>query len=144
MVISVVDKIKIRAPRDSEQEQVLQVYQTGLPNVDPISHERFLNWWARSEENGTLDTLWRVALIDNELVGVVINSTSDSLGWGLIWELAVMPKWRDRGIGASLVEESQNLLLQKNPKLSHFALGVKTHNQRALPFYERLGLTAAA
>jgi ribosomal protein S18 acetylase RimI-like enzyme len=139
MVISVVDTIEIRAPRDGEQEQVFQVYQTGLPNVDPISHEKFTNWWQRSKENGTLDSLWRVALVDKELVGVVINLISESLGWGLIWELAVSPKWRDKGVGAALVKESQHLLLKKNPKLSHFALGVKTHNQRALPFYERLG-----
>jgi len=139
MVLSVVDKIEIRAPHDTEREKVFQVYKTGLPNVDPISYEKFLNWWIRSKEKGALNSLWRVALIDDELVGVVINFISESLKWGLIWGLAVAPKWREKGIGASLVRESQSLLLQNNPNLSHFALGVKAHNQRALPFYERLG-----
>jgi GNAT superfamily N-acetyltransferase len=139
MVISVVDTIEIRAPCDSEREEVFHVYQTGLPNVDPISYEKFSKWWQRSKENGALDSLWRVASIDKKIVGIVINFTFESLRWGAIWELAVSPKWRNKGIGAALVKESQHILLQKNPKLSHFAIGVKAHNQRALPFYERLG-----
>jgi len=139
MVLHVVDKIEIRSPHDIEREEFFQIYKSGLPNVDPISYDRFLNWWIRSKENGTLDSLWRVARIDNELVGVVINSISESLKWGLIWELAVKPGWRNKGVGESLVRESQKLLLQKNPALTHFALGVKAHNQRVLPFYERLG-----
>jgi ribosomal protein S18 acetylase RimI-like enzyme len=139
MVISVVNTIKIRAPREAEREQFFQVYQTGLPNVDLMPYEEFLKLWTRSKENGTLSSLWRVALLDSELVGVVMNFISNSLQWGIVWELAVIPEQRNKGVGASLVRESQSLFLQMNPTLSHFALGVKTHNQRALAFYERLG-----
>ena len=139
MVINVVDEIEIRAPRETETEQIFQVYQTGLPNVDRISYEEFLNWWDRSQANGASNSLWRVAAVNDEIVGVAINFALERLHWGAIWELAVAPEWRNKGIGQALVQESQKLILTTNPNLSHFALGVKTHNLRALPFYERLG-----
>lgn len=144
MVISVVDKIEIRAPRETEREQVFQVYQTGLPNVDRISYEVFLKWWARSEENSALGSMWRVAAVNNKIVGVAINFPSERLHWGVIWELAVAPDWRSKGVGQALVQESQKIMFTRNPRISHFALGVKTHNLRALPFYERLGYSVRA
>jgi len=139
MVTNVVEQLEIRAPRPDEKEQVFQVYLTGLPNVDRISFEEFLKWWDRSEENKTLGSMWRVAAVDNEIVGVSVNFELGRLRWGVIWELAVAQEWRNKGIGQALVQESQKLMLMRNPGLSYFALGVKTHNLQALPFYERLG-----
>jgi ribosomal protein S18 acetylase RimI-like enzyme len=129
----------VRPPRLEERAPFFQIYETGLPNVDPLTFDGFSRWWNRSKVRGDLETLWRVAVADDSVVGVAINATLDSLGWGLIWELAVSPEWRNKGVGTSLVLESERALLDRNPNLTHFSVGIKVHNTRAVPFWERLG-----
>jgi hypothetical protein len=51
----------------------------------------------------------------------------------------VAPDWRRKGIGTSIVQESERALLERNPNLTHFAMGVKLHNPFAIPFTEHLG-----
>jgi ribosomal protein S18 acetylase RimI-like enzyme len=129
----------VRPPRLEERSSFYQVYGTGMPNVDPLTFDGFSRWWNRSKVQGDLPTLWRVAAVQDRIVGVAINAVLDSLGWGAIWELVVDQEWRNKGIGASLVQESERALLKRNPNLTHFVVGVKMHNPRAIPFIERLG-----
>ncbi len=129
----------VRPPRVEEQKAFFEVYETGIPQVDSLTFDGFSRWWNRSRIMGDLSTLWRVATVDDRIVGVAINAVLDSLSWGSIWELAVSPEWRNTGIGTRLVQESEQALLQRNPRLTHFSIGVKVHNSRSLPFVERLG-----
>lgn len=132
-------KLSIRTPLPEEKKRFYDVYNTGLPNVDETTFERFSKSWDTNRENGNLGKLWRVAVLDNEIVGVVINSVIESLKWGMVWELAVVPEQRDKGIGTKLIAESEQLLLKSGTEITDLAIGVKTHNFRAISLYERLG-----
>ncbi|NWF95016.1 MAG: GNAT family N-acetyltransferase [Candidatus Thorarchaeota archaeon] len=134
-----VDQLVVRPPEASERDEFFQVYCTGLPGVDEVSHDRFSKWWEEAIASGNMERLWRVMVIKQEIVAVVINVVNQSLNWGLIWELAVVPELRSRGIGRRLVAESERLLLKDTPRITHLALGVKTHNTRAAKLYEELG-----
>jgi ribosomal protein S18 acetylase RimI-like enzyme len=129
----------IRPPALDEISPFYRVYLTGVPDVDSLTYDGFSRWWNRSKVLGELQSLWRVAIIDDQIVGVAINMILDSFGWGAIWELVVAPEWKRKGIGTLLVQESERALLQRNPNLTHFAIGVKLHNPAAIPFTERLG-----
>jgi ribosomal protein S18 acetylase RimI-like enzyme len=129
----------IRSPLPEEKRLFYDVYNTGLPNVDEITYQRFSKWWETSQENGNLERLWRVAVLDGKIVGIVINTINKALEWGMVWELAIVPRVRDRGIGTRLVKESERLLVKHGTEITHIAIGVKTHNTRAFSLYERLG-----
>jgi len=133
------NSLVIRIPKDDEIKTFYDIYCTGLPGVDKITFDKLKKWWTRSKEQGTFEKLWRVAEINGKLVGIIINVVNKALKWGMIWELSVLPEWRSKGIGKELVQESEKLLLEYDNKISYYALGLKTHNDKALPFYERLG-----
>ncbi|TFG31344.1 GNAT family N-acetyltransferase [Candidatus Thorarchaeota archaeon] len=139
MRCSTVTETIVRSPKLDEKTSFYQVYGTGIPNVDSLTFDRFSRWWNRSKVQGDLPNLWRVATVDEQVVGIAINSVLESLGWGAIWELVVDREWRNQGIGTSLVLESEQALLKQNPNLTHFVVGVKVHNPRSIPFVERLG-----
>jgi len=129
----------VRPPKLDEMSSFYRVYLTGVPNVDALTYDGFSRWWNRSKVLGDLLGLWRVATVDDEIVGVAINMILDSFGWGSIWELAVAPEWRRKGIGTRLVQESESALLEHNQNITHFTMGVKLHNPVAIPFTEHLG-----
>ena len=129
----------VRPPTLEERSSFYEVYGTGMPSVDPLTFDGFSRWWNRSKVQGDLPNLWRVAVVKDKIVGVAINAVLDSLGWGAIWELVVDKNWRNKGIGTTLLQESEQALLKQNPNLTHFVIGVKLRNPRAIPFVERLG-----
>jgi ribosomal protein S18 acetylase RimI-like enzyme len=129
----------IRPPTLDEMPSFYRVYVTGVPDVDSLTYDGFSRWWNRSKVLGDLQSLWRVATIDDQIVGASINMVLDSFGWGAIWELVVVPEWRRKGIGTRLVQESERALIERNQNLTHFAIGVKLHNPAAIPFTENLG-----
>ncbi len=136
--------ITIRAPRDEERRAFYNVFQSGLPGVDRIPFEAFSKWWDTCMQRGTLPELWRVAEVRNRIVGVVVNRVSPALRWGMIDEFAVLPKWRNRGIGTQLLGESERILADHYADLTHFALSAKTWNLEAVKLYERSGYSIRA
>ncbi|RDE12719.1 MAG: hypothetical protein C4K47_07325 [Candidatus Thorarchaeota archaeon] len=132
-------KLTIRTPLAEEKERFYDVYNTGLPGVDETTHESFSKSWDTNWSNGNLEKLWRVAVLGNEIVGVVISSVIESLKWGMVAELAVIPEHRGKGIGKKLIAESEQLVLKSGSDITDLAIGVKTHNSRAFSLYERLG-----
>lgn len=139
LVVLLLLETTVRPPRVEECTTVYKVFETGAPAIDQLSFDGFSRWWNRSRILGDLPALWRVATIKEEIVGVAINMILDGLGWGAIWELAVSPDWRGKGIGTRLVVESEKALSERNRTLTHYVMGVKAHNHRAIPFIERLG-----
>ena len=129
----------VRPPTLEERSSFYEVYGTGIPNVDSLTFDAFSRWWNRSKIQGDLLNLWRVAVVKDKIVGVAINAALDSLGWGAIWELVVDKDWRNKGIGTTLLQESEQALLKRNANLTHFVIGVKLRNARAISFVERLG-----
>jgi ribosomal-protein-alanine N-acetyltransferase len=133
------EDIIIRVPDNAERKRFYEVYRTGLPGVDDISEERFNQWWTQSQESGLFDKLWRVAVLNDEVVGVVINVVKEELSCGFVWELAVAPEHRGEGIGSRLISHSEKCLLEHFPSINSLGIGVKTENYRALGLYEKLG-----
>lgn len=133
------EKIVIRAPKDTERGRFYEVYRTGLPGVDDISEEHFNRWWDQSRDSGQLEKLWRVAVLNDDIIGMVINIVNEKLNWGFVWELAFLPEHRGKGFGSQLIRHSEKILLEQFPEMTHLAIGVKTDNIRALSLYERLG-----
>ena len=56
-------------------------------------------------------------------------------GW--LWYVAVAPAYRNKGIGHSLVQASEQWLMQRDVPKVH--LMVRETNAQAAKFYERLG-----
>jgi len=133
------ESVVIRPPNYDERKHFFQVYNTGLPFVDETTPKKFEMSWERSAKDGRLEKLWRVALVDNRIVGVAVNIVNVPLRWGMIWELAVIPEMRSKGVGRRLIAESERILVEQKPKVKYLALGVKTENLRAIALYERLG-----
>ncbi|MBE0526924.1 GNAT family N-acetyltransferase [Candidatus Thorarchaeota archaeon] len=137
--MSLKKEILIRPPKYNEKEEFYRVYNTGLPGVDETTPKNFAKWWNRCSESGEMDRLWRVAVVDDTIIGVIINMVNVELNWGFVWELAVLPEFRDQGIGTLLILESEKLLLKHHPEIDDLAIGVKTNNIKALELYEKLG-----
>ncbi len=133
------ESVVIRPPHHDERKQFFEVYNTGLPFVDETTPQKFEKSWEKSTRDGKLEKLWRVALVDNKIVGVVINIINVPLRWGMVWELAVIPEMRCKGVGRKLIAESERILTQQKEKVKYLALGTKTENLRAIALYERLG-----
>ncbi|TFG30706.1 GNAT family N-acetyltransferase [Candidatus Thorarchaeota archaeon] len=137
--MSLKKEVHIRPPTYDEKEEFYRVYNTGLPGVDKTTPKQFTKWWNRSSENGEMERLWRVAVADNSIVGIVINLVNAELNWGFIWELAVIPEFRNQRIGTQLILESEKLLQNHHPEIDELAIGVKTDNIKAIKLYENLG-----
>lgn len=137
--MSLKKEIQIRPPKYDEKEEFYKVYNTGLPGVDETTPNQFTKWWNRSSENGEMERLWRVVIVNDTIIGVVINMVNLELNWGFVWELAIIPEYRDQGIGTLLILESEKLLQTHHPEIDFLAIGVKTNNIKALELYEKLG-----
>lgn len=66
-----------------------------------------------------------------------MNSQLSPHPCGLIYAIAVSPQYRSLGVGSQLVWTAYEVLKQK--KAVKFFLHVRTANDRAIKFYERLG-----
>jgi GNAT superfamily N-acetyltransferase len=131
-------EVTIRPPRRGEKAAAYSVYETGFPDFE-MSFEGFSRSWDRCKISGDLEKLWKVAVVDDEIVGVAINLMLRNLGWGAIWELAVDPEMRNKGVGTQIVKESEKTFLDLNPAITHFAIAPKTHRTKAISFVEGLG-----
>ncbi len=130
--------IIVRPPKDNEKTEFYEVYKTGIPDVSDISFATFARWWNRSLVNGDLKSLWRVAEVEGKIVGVTINLMITTLGMGVIWELAVSPEFRKKGVGRAIVEESEQAFIEHSSNVTHHAIALKTDSLDAVEFIETL------
>ena len=72
-----------------------------------------------------------VAEIEEELVGVIIASHNGRKGW--INRLAVLPKFKGKGIATSLMKKSEEFFLSNNIKI--FACLIEDWNDQSMEFF---------
>ena len=76
-----------------------------------------------------------LAIVKGEIVGFIVLIMSGALV-GYIQTVAVMPKWRDKGIGSRLLEFAEDRIFTKAPNAF---LCVSSFNKKAQELYQRLG-----
>jgi [ribosomal protein S18]-alanine N-acetyltransferase len=76
-----------------------------------------------------------VAATDGALTGVIVVNMEGPFA-GYIQAVAVMPAWRDCGIGSQLLEFAEQRIFRESPNVF---LCVSRFNYRAQRFYRRLG-----
>ncbi|MEA3431425.1 MAG: GNAT family N-acetyltransferase [candidate division WOR-3 bacterium] len=77
----------------------------------------------------------------NKVVGVVIAHRDVDDVW-FIHEIAVLPDYRGKGIGAQLMEKM--ILYIKSKRGKELKLYVDAHNANAIELYKKLGFTVAS
>ncbi len=76
-----------------------------------------------------------LAVVNDEIVGFIVLIMSGALV-GYIQTVAVMPEWRDKGIGSRLLEFAEDKIFAKAPNVF---LCVSSFNKKAQGLYQRLG-----
>jgi len=76
-----------------------------------------------------------LATVKNEIVGFIVLIMSGAFV-GYIQTVAVMPAWRNKGIGSKLLKFAEDRILNETPNV--FIL-VSSFNQKAQELYQRLG-----
>jgi len=96
-------------------------------------------WDIRSFEYelGYKDTILKVAVLNNQIIGYVCVRTI--LDVTHILNLAVLPEFRRRGIGGMLLRDALNELKRLKPDINLITLEVRESNTAAIELYERFG-----
>ena len=96
-------------------------------------------WDIRSFEYelGYKDTILKVAVLNNQIIGYVCVRTI--LDVTHILNLAVLPEFRRRGIGSMLLRDALNELKQLKPDINLITLEVRESNTAAIELYEKFG-----
>lgn len=76
-----------------------------------------------------------VAELDQNIVGVIIGTVDDNLGY--YYRLAVHREHRNRGIGQSLIRSLDKRF--QNRKVNKVMIALDRHNEHLRSFYESLG-----
>ena len=96
-------------------------------------------WDIRSFEYelGYKDTILKVAVLNNQIIGYVCVRTI--LDVTHILNLAVLPEFRRRGIGSMLLRDALNELKRLKPDINLITLEVRESNTAAIELYEKFG-----
>ena len=76
-----------------------------------------------------------LAVVKDEIVGFIVLIMSGALV-GYIQTVAVMPEWRNKGIGSRLLEFAEDKIFAKAPNAF---MCVSSFNRKAQELYQRLG-----
>ena len=125
--------INIRPYRNEDYEDLkLNLQEGGLFNVT-IDDRETLRAKIQSNPESIL-----VATIDNKVVGnvYIIQDPWSSF----IFRLAVRKKFKERGVGAMLMGEAEELLREKGVK--DVALFVRSNHNELINYYKKMGYTS--
>jgi ribosomal protein S18 acetylase RimI-like enzyme len=123
--------MQIRSFISGDEEQVMQLWREllfdGRPHNTP-EHSLRLKLTKDPE-------LLVVAEVEGRIIGTAMGGYDGHRGW--IYSVAVKPECQRHGVGRALVLGLEELLIERGaPKIN---LQVRTHNDRVVGFYERLG-----
>jgi ribosomal protein S18 acetylase RimI-like enzyme len=129
--VSVLRSIEIRAYTASDQDNVIDLWQSVFPDA-PVHNDPALDI---QRKLATQPELFLVALYDENLVGTCMGGFDGHRGW--VYFVAVQPEFRRQGIASHLMRELEARLLDLGcPKLN---LQIRDFTPEAILFYERLG-----
>ncbi|MCA9073870.1 MAG: GNAT family acetyltransferase [Planctomycetaceae bacterium] len=121
-----------------------------IRSLEPFDEANVVDLWSEVFPDGALHNdpeaslkrklevdhdLLLVAVVDDRVVGTVMGGYDGHRGW--IYSLAVLPKYRWRGIGSALIHEAEERL--KSRGCLKVNLQVRASNESVVEFYERVG-----
>ena len=127
-------KISIRPYRESDQDDVIRLWERVFPDAPPHNNP------ARDirTKREVQPELFLVAHIEERLVGTAMAGFDGHRGW--VYDLGVDPDYQRKGVGTALMRRVEAGLLGMGcPKLN---LQIRAHNAEVQSFYESLGYFA--
>ena len=119
---------------------IREMHTADLPEVLEIECICFTTPWdirSFEYELGYKDTILKVAVLNNQIIGYVCVRTI--LDVTHILNLAVLPEFRRRGIGSMLLRDALNELKRLKPDINLITLEVRESNAAAIELYEKFG-----
>ena len=119
---------------------IREMHTSDLPDVLAIERISFTTPWdirSFEYELGYKDTILKVAVLNNQIIGYVCVRTI--LDVTHILNLAVLPEFRRRGIGGMLLRDALNELKRLKPDINLITLEVRESNTAAIELYEKFG-----
>ncbi len=114
--------------------------ESHIEAIAGLEQQCFSDPWSIRSISSELEnplSLWIVAMDGSVLAGYV--GSQSVMGWADMMNLAVLPEYRGKGVGASLVLELIRRLQEK--QVSCLTLEVRISNEPAIRLYEKLGFT---
>ncbi len=133
----------IRRVKREDMNSFIEVYQKAYRGLEEYAYTRrrdikdYFRWlYARDKEG------FMVAEVDGKAVGFVACDTNwisffDMCRVGEIHEIFVLPEYRNRGIGSSLMIKAMIYIKSRGLKKAGLWVGVTNYN--AIKFYRRFG-----
>ena len=119
---------------------IREMHTADLPEVLEIECICFTTPWdirSFEYELGYKDTILKVAVLNNQIIGYVCVRTI--LDITHILNLVVLPDFRRRGIGSMLLRDALNELKRLKPDINLITLEVRESNTAAIKLYEKFG-----
>jgi ribosomal protein S18 acetylase RimI-like enzyme len=127
-------KINIRPFRETDQEEIIKLWEKVFPDAQPHTNP------ARDirTKREVQPELFLVALLEDQIVGTAMAGFDGHRGW--VYYLGVDPAYQRHGIGTSLMKRVESRLIGMGcPKLN---LQIRANDEEVLAFYESLGYFA--
>ncbi|MCK5050172.1 MAG: GNAT family N-acetyltransferase [Candidatus Cloacimonetes bacterium] len=118
----------IRILKPSEFNSLIDIWVKSSLPYKPVGRDSEENIKRQLQLN---NNRFFVAEIEEELVGVIIASHNGRKGW--INRLAVLPKFKGKGIATSLMKKSEEFFLSNNIKI--FACLIEDWNDQSMEFF---------
>lgn len=133
----------IRPIRDGEEEQVYEVHEQSFEDAWMHTREPYEQWRHWFVKDPSYDpSLWFVAELEGEIVGVAICNTRGDEGVGWVRVLGVLRSHRRRGIGEALLRHAFAEFERRG--FERVGLGVDASSPTgAVALYERAGMHVA-
>ena len=119
---------------------IREMHTSDLPEVLEIECICFTTPWdirSFEYELGYKDTILKVAVLNNQIIGYVCVRTI--LDVTHILNLVVLPDFRRKGIGSMLLRDALNELKRLKPDINLITLEVRESNTAAIELYEKFG-----
>ena len=125
--------INIRKYKQYDKDSIITLWKEVFnPKQSHNDPELVINMKTKHNDN-----LFFVAEENKQIIGTIMAGFDGHRGW--IYSLAVLPKYRRKGIGTSLVNKALNALI--NLGCIKVNLQIYSDNQSIVDFYKKIGFS---